>query len=252
MSTSSYHESSHEATSSEHGISSPAVESLASESPAPEAAQPATGSPEAEADSVAKHPSQAKHGVGSRPGLRKRQRQASGQEGALTGGLQAYRDLLNRDIEHAAGLTPYLSDPLPPSWIRASFWSSDEKDALFRELAVCDAGNLRTLATAVGTKSEAECHVYLRLLQEGTLEASVTRPASDGFSLAVMPSAVEISEQCEIACTEAAEQLSQRVERREQETEKARRGELWLINEELASVIAVSYTHLTLPTIYSV
>jgi len=79
--------------------------------------------------------------------------------------------------------------------------------------------------------------VYLRLLQEGTLEASVTRPASDGFSLAVMPSAVEISEQCEIACTEAAEQLSQRVERREQETEKARRGELWLINEELASVI---------------
>lgn len=238
MSASSYRTLSHEAASSENGVSPPAGQPITGQSPELEEARHDTSkATEAKADAFPIRGPKAKAENESRPGSRKRPRQASGQKGGLNRAINGYRDVLNQEIDDAAGRSQSPYEPLPPSQVGASFWTSDEKEAFFRKLTVCEKGDLHALCTAVGTKSKAECHVYLRLLQEGAFEADVTLPAKDGFSLGAMPAAADIRGECEEALNETANVLSYRVEERDEEVERERYGDLWLIDQELASTL---------------
>ncbi|KAK5713734.1 hypothetical protein LTR17_017501 [Elasticomyces elasticus] len=148
-----------------------------------------------------------------------------------------YRELLNQVISHAAGQSSEATDVLPPSQIGASYWSSTEKEALFTALERCDPGNLPELSRAVGTKSKAEIHVYLRLLQNGVHEAGQTAHTKDKFSFADVPAALEVPKTCEAALNNAAADLARRVEKLDARQEEAKHGDSWLINEDLAALI---------------
>lgn len=150
--------------------------------------------------------------------------------------LTKYRDLLN-DVIHEATRLGEIQDPLPDSQIGASYWTSAEKEAFFAKLDVCDAGDLRALSLAVGTKSEAECHVYLRILQEAVVEASATLTGKRHFSLADAPAAYEVSVGCDRAIYAVVETLRQRIEDQDELIERGRHGDLWLINDGLAATI---------------
>ncbi|KAK4955510.1 hypothetical protein LTR10_006449 [Elasticomyces elasticus] len=148
-----------------------------------------------------------------------------------------YRELLNQSISHAAGQPCEAIDVLGPSQIGASYWSSAEKEALFGALERCDPGNLPELSRAVRTKSKTEIHVYLRLLQDGVLEASRIAQTKDEFSFAHVPAAFEVPKTCEAALNNAAADLARKVEKLDARQEEARHGAGWLINEDLAALI---------------
>ncbi|KAK5734182.1 hypothetical protein LTR17_009165 [Elasticomyces elasticus] len=150
-----------------------------------------------------------------------------------------YRELLNQVISHAAGQFSEAIDVLPPSQIGASYWSSTEKEAFFKALERCDSGNLPKLSRAVGTKSKAETHVYLRILQDGVLEAGQIAQTKDTFSFAGVPAAFEVPKTCEAALNNAAADLAHKVEKLVTRQEEAKHGDGWLINEDLAALIEV-------------
>ncbi|KAK5729277.1 hypothetical protein LTR15_002419 [Elasticomyces elasticus] len=148
-----------------------------------------------------------------------------------------YRELLNQVISHAAGQPSEAIDVLPPSQIGASHWSSTEKEVLFGALKRCDPGNLPKLSHAVRTKSKTEIHVYLRLLQDGVLEASRSPQTKDKFNFADIPAALEVPKTCEAALNNAAGDLARKVEKLDARQEEAKHGDAWLITEDLAASI---------------
>ncbi|KAK3638740.1 hypothetical protein LTR56_012847 [Elasticomyces elasticus] len=148
-----------------------------------------------------------------------------------------YRELLNQVISHAAGQPSEAIDVLPPSQRGASYWTSAEKEALFTALKRCDPGNLPELSRALGTKSKAEIHVYLRLLQDGVLKASQTAQIKDKFSFADVPAAFEVPKTCEAALNSAAADLARKVEKLDARHEEAKHGDGWLVDEDLAASI---------------
>ncbi|TKA64119.1 hypothetical protein B0A55_09943 [Friedmanniomyces simplex] len=148
-----------------------------------------------------------------------------------------YRELLNTVIKDAVGGYDDDLDVLPPSQIGASYWTSTEKECLFATVARCSPGDLPTLSRAIGSKSEAEVNVYLKLLQDGVYEASAASSSKDAFSSADLPAAYEISTACEVALDDAADALARKIEKNDVRLEEGRHGDGWLIDEDLASAI---------------
>ncbi|KXL47615.1 MAG: hypothetical protein FE78DRAFT_125659, partial [Acidomyces sp. 'richmondensis'] len=122
-----------------------------------------------------------------------------------------YVDLLNESIVQARGQNRVASEALGPSQIGASYWTSKEKELLFRTLAVHGIGDLQALSQSIGTKSKAEIHVYLSLLQNGVEEVTATFPNPRQFSPVEIPSAFEISAECEEALQLQADELTEKL-----------------------------------------
>lgn len=143
-----------------------------------------------------------------------------------------YHRLLNSVIEEILGQSESDFDPLPASQIGATHWSSTEKESFFSKLALCGAGDLRALSQTIGSKSEAEVHLYISLLEKGAIEASHT----DQYrcNLADIPAAFEVGGQCEAALERAAEKLARKVADREAQAEREKHGDDWLIDEAFA------------------
>ncbi|KAK1064344.1 hypothetical protein LTR74_008821 [Friedmanniomyces endolithicus] len=155
----------------------------------------------------------------------------------LRSGAANYRDLLNAIVREVSGGSDHDVDILPPSLIGASHWSSFEKEAFFNALARCRPGNLLELSRAIGTKSEAEIHVYLRLLQDRVLGVGASLPMKETFSAADLPAAYEVSEVCGAALEDAADALARKVDLFDVRLEQAKHGDTWLIDVDLATSI---------------
>ncbi|KAK3620602.1 hypothetical protein LTR56_023315 [Elasticomyces elasticus] len=226
MSSAPTQETSSETTYSERKLPSPSEISSPTHSTSPEAAT--------EEDDDAVNSSQEEHSspfeaAGSNNARPKRKRVKRNEP--------TYRELLNEIIGHAAGQLSKTTDVQLPSQIGASYWSSTEKEALFRALERCDQGDLPELSRAVRTKSKTEIHVYLRLLRDGVLEASRSAQTKNKFSFADVPAAFEVPKTCEAALNNAAADLARKVEKLDARQEEAKHGGGWLINEDLAASI---------------
>ncbi|KAK5118702.1 hypothetical protein LTR85_007908 [Meristemomyces frigidus] len=178
-------------------------------------------------------------------GLGKQQKQsrdqdqsnATSRKGKLKGGpRREYHDLLNATIQDARGESSEVLEPLAPSQIGASYWTSAEKDAFFSNLARCGPGDLRALSHTEGSKSEAEFCVYLRLLQEGAVEVAANLPPHSTSACADVPAVFEVGVECETHLNFAADALSRKLNNRDVEAEKNKYGEgEWLIDEAYAT-----------------
>ena len=151
--------------------------------------------------------------------------------------LRSYRDFLNSTIQEVHGpIETAVSDALLPAQIGISFWTTKEKHRLFAAIQSHGPGDLAALATAVGTKAEAEIKAYIILLQEGVreLDASATRQ----FGPADVPAAIEIQpESLQVEETLAAA-VESRARAAEEAREQQRWGESsWLIDEDVAAAI---------------
>lgn len=147
---------------------------------------------------------------------------------------QNYRDLLNSVITDAAARTYGRSEEsLATSRIGASLWTSHEKESLFRRMGLSGRHDLPLLHRAVPTKSEAEIHVYLQLLEQQRMSST--------FDMTDMPAAAEVSEECERALVISAIILSKQINDRDTALQQADFGENWLIDEESAYYIDLVY-----------
>ncbi|KAF5001766.1 hypothetical protein FDECE_10848 [Fusarium decemcellulare] len=146
-----------------------------------------------------------------------------------------YLDLLNGDIEDAAQRVCVADEEglLDPSQIGVTFWSAAEKKIFFEALARLGQDDLPGVASRIGTKSEIEVNQYLDLLRRAQhlRQREVKRSA---IEFSEYPAAIELSQQCCHALDEAADAISVRQERKEEQREESKWGECWDITPKLA------------------
>ncbi|GAB1732903.1 hypothetical protein NU195Hw_g3027t1 [Hortaea werneckii] len=148
-----------------------------------------------------------------------------------------YRVLLNTAIQDVQEQTDHNVMLLLPSYVGASLWSTDEKEAFFAALTRFEAGDIRCIANAVRTKSETEVQVYLQLLQEGLTEAEATAKGTANLPMSEIPAACEVSEEFEERLDQEAQLLAAKVNDHDEERERSKYGDNWLIDESLAAEI---------------
>ncbi|SMQ54623.1 unnamed protein product [Zymoseptoria tritici ST99CH_1A5] len=153
---------------------------------------------------------------------------------------KGYRDLLNTTIRELNPLASSVS-AFATSQLGHVIWSSIEKEALFHQLSLKGAADLPALQKAVGSKSELQIRSYLLLLQEGRKGSSLTTSSRAEKQHVDPPSAFEISEDGEHTLNNAAHALSAQVNSHEEDQERQRYGEQWLIDEDVAEEMDVHY-----------
>ncbi|KAL2691858.1 hypothetical protein Neosp_002250 [[Neocosmospora] mangrovei] len=146
-----------------------------------------------------------------------------------------YLNLLNIDIKDAAQRVCVVDEEgvLDASQIGLTLWSTLEKKLFFEALARLGQGDLPGIASRVGTKSEVEVNHYLHVLQRAQLlrQREVRRSA---IEFPEHPAAIELSQQCCHALEEAADAISVRQERKEEQREESKWGECWDITPKIA------------------
>lgn len=146
-----------------------------------------------------------------------------------------YLDLLNQEIEDAAQRVCLDDDDnLPSSHLGLTSWSGLEKRLFFEAVARMGRDNLEGIATRIGSKSVVEIKQYLVLLEQ---EKQV-RSLSDSrtvLEMASYPAAVELSQSCCRALEETADTISVKQERREQQREEKKWGDVWDLTPDIAS-----------------
>ena len=117
-----------------------------------------------------------------------------------------------------------------PSTIGGTSWSSEEKLAFFHVLARKGKNDSRGLAAALRTKSEPEVRVCLQfLLSAATTQDLYSSKRKGLFDLSTIGAALEVDESCETALEDAADALSSRQYREEEDVEKKRCPHHWLV-----------------------
>lgn len=152
---------------------------------------------------------------------------------------RAFLDILNEDIEHAAAQYVPLGREtkderigLPASQIGMVTWTAVEKERFFEALGRLGRDNTAGIARRIRTKGEIEARQYMRLLQDG-LSQRRQQNELDPLELADFPAAVELSHECCQALDEAADSLALRQENSEKTIEQHKRGDDWLITQEM-------------------
>ncbi|KAM3077163.1 hypothetical protein ACMFMG_003371 [Clarireedia jacksonii] len=147
-----------------------------------------------------------------------------------------YRDLLNIEILDACKRSVHEDNiPLEPSQIGSSMWNIKEKDDFFTGLARMGKDDVRMIAARVGTKSEVEVQEYIQVLDQGLQDKK-----SEGAKLLEhmdFPAALEITPECSTVMERAADALATRQERYEEDVEKAKWGDSWLLTEDICTTL---------------
>lgn len=146
-----------------------------------------------------------------------------------------YRCLLNDTLgeigkEAASGKLKALRG----SQIGITVWSRKEKEIFFSALATKNRGDISGIAAIVGSKNELEVHVYLQLLQKAIMEHHLYDRRQQLLGQSDIPGAFEISKDCCDALDLAADALGVLQEKKEQELEMEKYGELGLLNARYA------------------
>lgn len=146
-----------------------------------------------------------------------------------------YLNLLNTEIQDASQRlsSEGLGEALLPSQLGLTFWSSIEKQIFFGSLARLGRDDLEGIAARVGSKSVVEIRHYIHTLEEEHSHRLRTDPRPV-LTAPDYPAAVELSQQCCYALDEAADAVSLRQERREQQREEGKWGSMWDLTPDVA------------------
>lgn len=147
-----------------------------------------------------------------------------------------YRELLNSGIHEAAtGAIPDEYPPLRGSQIGSSVWTGDEKDVFFSALSRLGRHDTHGIALRIGSKSELEVQEYTQLLHQGLQDRDAFRQPI--FELTDLPAAFEIGDECTGLLERAGDGLATRQECSEEEKEKDKWGDLWLLTTPICKSI---------------
>lgn len=147
---------------------------------------------------------------------------------------EGYRQLYNETVNEIVREPPSdHQELLPPSQIGITMWSSEEKDSFFTALAKKGRGNLPGIADSIGTKSEFEVHVYIKLLQDAVVRQHLHSPRNHLFDVSAAPAAFEVSPECSAALELSADTLSVIQKKAEVKCEKKEHHDMWLLNRKI-------------------
>ena len=177
---------------------------------------------------------------GSKERAQRGQNQTTGQAGAerlrrrrLGHYLKSYHILFEETAEDASS----KSDPIPKAdeWPNATFgltlWTAEEKDRFFNALDKRGRGDMKGIATVVGTKSEPEIQSLIMALEQSVREEWLDRNRNAVFpEFGEYPAAQEVSLECEEALEDKAIALARLEFDREAELEKKSYGDFWLLD----------------------
>ncbi|KAH9221312.1 hypothetical protein DL95DRAFT_382204 [Leptodontidium sp. 2 PMI_412] len=142
-----------------------------------------------------------------------------------------YRELLNSEIQDAASRVGDNSR-LEGSQIGSSIWKVAEKTLMFTALERLGRDDIRGIAERIGSKSQHEVREYVNLLHHGMMERKQI------LNRTVLPTdlraAIEVSDECAAVLERAGDALAVHQERAEEKVEKAKWGDTWLINQDVA------------------
>ncbi|KAG6084539.1 hypothetical protein E4U33_003243 [Claviceps sp. LM78 group G4] len=149
-----------------------------------------------------------------------------------------YLDLLNQDIEDASQRECWEEEvQLLKSQIGLTHWSAIEKRRFFEAMSRLGKYDLPGIAARIATKSEVEVQQYITLLQD-SIKQRKSKNSRSYLEIAEYPAAVELSPQCCHAQEEAADAISVRQERREEQREQLKWGPNWDITPSLAQKLS--------------
>lgn len=150
-----------------------------------------------------------------------------------------YRDLFNNTVnEIVKGPPVNEADLLPMSQIGVTQWSTCEKEIFFTMLARRGRHNLSSIASAIGTKSELEVHVYLQLLQKSTAEHHLNAPRHQLLGTYEIPGAFEVSQDCSATLELNADALSILQQKEEEKLERRNYDKLWLLDNHTVRLMS--------------
>ncbi|KAL8859313.1 MAG: hypothetical protein Q9178_004251 [Gyalolechia marmorata] len=178
--------------------------------------------------------------VGRREESRKRKRHASHDSESQLSSLKRfyntkYHGLLNDAISglDTDPLIPHR-DNAPTAQAGMCFWSSQERELLFRGIARHGQDKLPAIAALIGTKSEPEVHVYIQSLKAASKKQHMYGKRQSLVGLGDIPAAVEISDDCCVSLELAADSLAIMQQRHEEHFEKQRHISLWKLDQDKA------------------
>ena len=144
-----------------------------------------------------------------------------------------YRKLLNElisDLDSGVDLDEH--EVLLASQIGLVTWTSEEKDHFFVSIGRKGIHDVQGIQNAVPTKSIPEIHVFLQLLKQAMVDRHLYNRHHELLGSADIPAAFEVSQDCELALTQAADALSIRQFQYECKIERKRHSEVWLLDRE--------------------
>lgn len=147
---------------------------------------------------------------------------------------EGYRAILNSAIQDiASGDVQDIVPALQSSQLGSVWWTATEKGSFFHSLSKVGRDNVKEIAAAIGTKTAFEVQAYIHLLQHGLVEKQKTEPRQQLFGLDDIPSAIEISPECEATLDDAAKAISTLQDQYERRAEEDMWGETWLLTPEV-------------------
>jgi hypothetical protein len=145
-----------------------------------------------------------------------------------------YLNLLNQEIEDASSrISLHDQELLASSQHGLSRWSAAEKNICFEALARLGRHNLEGISAMIGSKSVTEVNHYLIAVRN----SQDLRRKTDHRAIitkAEYPAASELSQHCCRSLEAAADDISVRQERKEQQREEAKWGDCWDLTPKLA------------------
>ncbi|KAL8711983.1 MAG: hypothetical protein Q9220_003679 [cf. Caloplaca sp. 1 TL-2023] len=151
-----------------------------------------------------------------------------------------YHDLLNHTINEIQSNAGLNDSKLYDSQVGITIWNRQEKECLFRGLSRHGRDGLQNIAARIGSKSEPEVRVYLQTLGKASKEQHAYGDTSTVMDLAAIPSAVEISQRGCAVLEQAADSLAVLQRKHEEQSEKLKHADLWILNHETVDWLAQS------------
>ena len=150
----------------------------------------------------------------------------------------AYEYLLQTGISGGPAATGDVKDEsFETSYVGVSQWTSEEKQRFFNALDVRGQDNVRAIATLLRSKTQPEVAAYVSLLQKAASETRYTARAEYLHGINDSPAAYEVAPYCEDLLEGAADALATRQLRQEEQQEKLKYRDAWLLNHNVAQKI---------------
>lgn len=149
-----------------------------------------------------------------------------------------YLQLYNRRIHRLTNQDNQVEDnKFEQSQCGLTLWSPSERELLFRALALRGRHDTRSIAAAVGSKSEPEVAAYLLLLEEASTIQQIHKPDESLLDLSDIPAAFEVSDECEKALEGAADALAYLQHNEDEKAERRENGDYWRLTPSIAKTI---------------
>ena len=155
-----------------------------------------------------------------------------------------YRKLFNELVDglsEAGPLVPLTNSGTTHNGIVA--WSSQERQSLLKSIEKIGQHDSPLSAKALGTKTQLEVCDFVRLLDEAKAKQHIRGLRKTLLDAAMIPAALEISNECNDALEVAADALAMLQGKEDEKVERGNYGNNWLLTPKIAKQVDRCLSH---------